>query len=162
MKIEKNIYTYSAVAIVIVGLAIFWMSRGDKNIDTVDATRSASPSPSPIINLPKNNPKPTPDLVVKEIGSYQYWAELLEPLNRRLTLNEKCTEVVPSQVAYPNNIQIMLDNTLSAEPRILKIGSKEYSIGARGWSLVTLSSTTLPAQLKMFCGSMELGQLDLE
>ena len=168
MKIDKNIYTYSVVVVAIVGSAIFWVSRDDKDIYVIDTATSTSPTsaptptPSKTPNLPKNSVKPIPTLIIKEINSYKYWSEILKPINRRLVLDENCTSIAPSQVAYPNNTQIMLDNTLSAEPRILKIASKGYSLDAYGWLLVTLSSTKLPAQLTMFCGSMELGQLDLE
>ena len=160
----KNTYIYSIITVVVVGGFTFWMSRGDKNIETVDTTTSVSPTPTPIQspNLPKNSVKPTPGLIFTEEKGYQYWVDLLSPLGRHLILDENCTSIVPSQVAYPNNTQIMLDNTLSAEPRVLKIGDKEYSLKAQEWSFVTLSSTTLPAKLTMFCGSMELGQLDLQ
>lgn len=165
MKIEKNIYIYGAVVVVIVGGLIFWMGRGDNTTDT----STASPSPEQSLNPSKtpelsNNKtfKPTPTLIKEIVGDYSYWVDLLEPLNRRITLDENCTSSVPSQVAYPNNVKIMIDNTLSAEPRVLRIGDKDYPVEARGWILTVLSRSELPAQLKMFCGSMELGQLDLE
>lgn len=161
----KNIY--SVIAIVIVVSAVFWMSQGDKdtkNIDMATTSPSLSPTstPTPTPNIPQNTIKPTPDLILRETKSHQSWVELFEPINRHLLLDENCTSITPSQVVYSNNTQIMLDNILSAEPRILKIGSKEYSLKAHEWLFVTIGSTTLPAKLTMFCGSMELGQLGLE
>lgn len=134
--------------------------------DTGNISTSISPSPTqsttPTPKLLKNSPKPTPGIIIRELTGYKYWADLLEPLNQRLVLDENCTTIVPSQVSYPNNTQIMLDNTFSSNPHVLKIGSREYSLKANEWLLVTLSSTQLPAHLTMFCGAMELGQLDLE
>ncbi|MGD0976860.1 MAG: hypothetical protein ABR875_01005 [Minisyncoccia bacterium] len=173
MKIEKNVYIYSIIIVVIIGTAIYWMSRNNKTGNLISAptlTSSSSPSPSPERTLIpnktpeiiKNSAKPTPGLIVKEISNYKYWVDLLEPLNRRLSLDKDCSSIVPSQVDYPNNTQIMLDNTSSTLPRILKIGSQEYSLSANGWILVTLGNSELPAKLTMFCGSMELGQITLE
>jgi hypothetical protein len=165
----KNIYIYSIIVVAIVGGVIFWASQNGKFNNVADvSTISPSPSsgqssvPSQTPKLSKNTPKPTPGIVITEVKNYRYWAELLDPISRRLVLDENCTSIVPSQVSYPNNTQIMLDNTYSALPRVLKIGGQEYSLDAGGWLLVTLSSTKLPAQLTMFCGSMELGRLDLE
>lgn len=160
---KKNIYIYSIIAIAIVGGAIFWMSQNNKAGNVTVSTISPNPSqslvPSP---TPKTTVKPTPGINVTESDTYLYWFNLLNPKNRVLRLDENCTSIVPSQVSYPNNTQIMIDNTFSSSPRILKIGNLEYSFKANNWGLITLSSTTLPAKLTMFCGSMELGQLDLQ
>lgn len=163
---RKNIYIYSIIIVAVIGVAIFWMSQNNKadnvaDVSTISPSPSQSSTPSPTSKL-SNSSKPTPGIIVTEVKNYRYWSELLDPISRRLVLDENCTSIVPSQVAYPNNTQIMLDNTFSAEPRTLKIGDKGYSLDAGGWLLVTLSSTKLPAQLVMFCGSMELGRLDLE
>jgi hypothetical protein len=167
---NKNIYIYTIIAVIIVAGLVFWMGRNNKADDVTDLsileTLSPSPSqsstPSQTPKLIKSTPKPSPKLVAKEINSYQSWVDWLEPLNRHLVLDENCTSIVPSQVAYPNNTQIMFDNTLSPTARILKVGSKEYSLNANDWLVVALSSPTLPAQLTMFCGPMELGQIDLQ
>lgn len=169
---NKNIYIYSIIAVVIVGGVIFWMSRNSKVENVADTSVLVSPSPSsnqspvqsPTLTpkLTKNTPKPSPKLIAKEVNQYQSLVDWMEPIGRHLVLDENCMSIVPSQVAYPNNTQIMLDNTFSPKAHILKIGSKEYSLTANGWLLVTLSSTELPAKLTMFCGPMELGQLDLE
>jgi len=173
---NKNIYIYSIIAVVVVGAVIFGMSRNNKTNNVADTSVSVSPSPSQSPTSPstgsgqatltpkltKSTPKPSPKLIAKEVNQYQSLVDLLEPLNRRLTLDRDCISIVPSQVVYPNNTQIMIDNTFSPKAHIIKIGSQEYSLTANGWLLVTLNSTTLPAQLTMFCGPMELGQLDLE
>jgi len=164
----KRNYIYAIVAVVVViGVIILWTSRDDKtnniaDVPTVSPSPVQSAIPSQTPKSIKSSPKPTPGLIFTEEKGYQYWVDLLEPIGRWLLLDKDCTSIVPSQVAYPNNTQIMLDNTLSAEPRVLKIGDKDYPLKAREWSFITLSSPTLPAKLTMFCGPMELGQLDLE
>lgn len=163
MKISKIIYIVLTVVVIIVGVSIIRRNLNSKinNVTIPTALTSPSPSPSPSPKVSLKSPKPSPGIIFREVKNYQYWAGLLEPLNRRLTLSEDCTFIVPSQVAYPNNTQIMLDNTYSNLPRVLKIGTKEYSLAANDWLLTTLSSKELPAKLTIFCGNMELGQLDL-
>ncbi|KKS13425.1 MAG: hypothetical protein A2735_00425 [Candidatus Yanofskybacteria bacterium RIFCSPHIGHO2_01_FULL_41_21] len=170
----KNTYIYLIVVAAVVGGVIFLMNRDNKtdNIgDTSDLVSSSSepvqslvptPTPTPTPKLTKSTPKPSPKIIITEVNQYQFLVDWLDPLNRRLTLDRDCTSIVPSQVAYPNNTQIMLDNTFSPKAQVIKIGTKEYSVTANGWLLVTLVSSELPAKLTMFCGSMELGQLDLQ
>lgn len=171
----KNTYIYPIVALVIVGGVVFWMVKDNKTDDISDTLSLATLSPSPVLSPSSSptstltptprltkTPKPSSGIVAKEVDQYKSLVDWLDPLNRRLTLDRDCTSIVPSQVAYPNNTQIMLDNTLSPNAHVLKIGSNEYSLSANGWLMVTLSSSKLPAYLTMFCGPMELGQIDLQ
>ncbi|GEM_PF-3416014 len=170
----KNTYIYLIIVVAVVGGVVFWLNRDNKtdNTEDISALISSSPiqslvptptpTPTPTQKSTKSTPKPSPKVIAEEVNQYQSLVDWLDPLNRRLVLDRDCTSIVPSQVAYPNNTQIMLDNTFSPKPQVIKIGAKEYSLTANGWLLVTLSSSELPAKLTMFCGSMELGQLDLE
>jgi hypothetical protein len=171
MKIEKNIYIYTIIAVVIIGGVVFWMGQNKKGGGNVEVSSLVSPSPTPSQSFvpsqtpkvsAKNSPKPTPTLDVKVTSSYQGWVDVLDPIGRHLVLNEDCTTIVPSQIAYPNNTKIMLDNTFSTLPHILKIGSQGYSLDAHSWIMITLSSKELPTRLTIFCGSMELGGITLE
>jgi len=169
----KNNRIYLLVAAVLILGVIFMVNRNDKDTSVQDVASSISPSPSlDSTSIPtpvktpelskKTTPKPTGGLIAQEVKGYQYWKETLDPFNRYLAIDENCTAIVPSQVVYPNNSQIMLDNTLSNRSRVLTIGDSEYPIDAKSWTVVTLSSAKLPAKLTMFCGAMELGQIDLQ
>lgn len=158
-----------AIIILALGTGIVWIYKTDRAENNADISASSSPTPvstsSPeattTVRPVKRSPTPTPGIIVTEAPTYKDWVKLLDPQNRRLALDKDCTSIVPSQVDYPNNTEIMLDNTVSATSRILKIGDHEYALGAHSWILTTLHSDTLPARLTMFCGNMELGQLDL-
>ncbi|MDP4001710.1 MAG: hypothetical protein Q8P69_01545 [bacterium] len=170
----KNTYIYLIVVAAVVGGVIFLMNRDNKTDNTEDISALISSSPiqslvptptptsTPTQKSIKSTPKPSPKVIAEEVNQYQSLVDWLDPLNRRLILDRDCTSIVPSQVAYPNNTQIMIDNTLSPKSHVLKIGDKEYSINTNSWLMITLSSTELPSRLTMFCGSMELGQLDLQ
>jgi hypothetical protein len=81
--------------------------------------------------------------------------------SRRILLASDCQSANPSNMNFKNGTRIMLDNTLSSEARVIKIGNNSYKIIAHGWTFVTLYSKELPANLPMYCGSMELGQLGI-
>lgn len=161
---NKN-YLYLAIVAVIIGVVFFSLANRSDQPENIavspSSTSTATSMPSPTSKLTNSSPKPTPVLVVQEVKNYKYLVDLLDSQNRRLALDENCLSVVPSQVEYPNDTEIMLDNTASARPRIIKIAGREYSLDANGWILTTLHSDKLPAQLSVNCGDMELGRLDL-
>lgn len=168
MNIPKKIYAFSII-VVTVGTIVFLVNRNNKASDGVEESALNSPSSSPEqtpvpTQLPKATaylPKPSSGIVVTETMSYESWIKWLDPLNRRLVLDKDCTSIAPSQVDYPNDVEVMIDNTASGKSRILNIAGREYSLDANGWILTTLHSDKLPAQLSVYCGSMELGRLDL-
>jgi len=160
---SKRLYIGSGIVAIIVIAGVLW-GKGNSNQEvavvspTVLSTPTATPSPTPTI---KRSPKPTPGIIVKEVPNYASMVALLDPYNRYFAVDKDCTSIVPSQVEYPNDVQIMLDNKDSDKARILKIGGRQYSLEAHGWIITTLHSDTLPARLPIYCGDMELGAIDL-
>jgi hypothetical protein len=156
------IYTITVVIVIVaIGLLIYRTKETNNNFDIFNSLGSPIPTPTATL-APSQTVKPTPGIIIQDENlDYQYWAKKLDPLNRYLALDKDCTSIIPSQIDYPNNTQIMIDNTISDKARILKIGKGEYPISAHGWILITLRSNTLPAQFPIFCGNMELGRLDL-
>jgi hypothetical protein len=174
--INKKINVIILAVVVIICGAIIVFSRNDKknNFEDIILPTSFSPFPTSTATLspsisPKKQPvpsvkktvTPTPGLSVKNIDDYESWVKVLDPLYRHLVLDQNCESIKPSQIAYPNGVQIMIDNGNSTLPRLLKIGPQEYFIGADEWLLITLKSQTLPAELKISCGAMELGSIEL-
>ena len=165
---NKNYLYFGSVALALVVVALFVINRGDRS----DDAGLLLPTQTPVIGelqtaTPTSNPsmtgKPTPALDFKVVNNFESLASRFDlDGNRRLIiLNDSCSELLPSQVAYKNNTEIMIDNTRSSESHILKIGGREYSVGAGAWILTTLSSSVVPTTLTIFCGSMELGAIDL-
>ncbi len=85
----------------------------------------------------------------------------MDPQNRVLGIYNECDYIVPSNVTYKNNTEVMLDNTRSKQTVVLKIGNKDYTLAGGAWNTVTLSSPTVPATMQIFCKSIELGSIDL-
>jgi len=171
MKTNKYTYIYAGL-VVVAGIILYTVNRPDdlENYDepgvtqNIEPSQSVSASATPMVTpkLSRASAKPTPGLAFSEVKDYKYWADMLDPLYRHLILDKDCTYMEPSQVSYPNNTKVMIDNGYSSVARIIKIGDGEYYLDAGGWILATLSSKSLPAGLKISCGSMELGRIDLE
>ena len=169
---SKN-YIYIGVALVIVILtAVLMTNKGNSPDNDLEILTSASPtptiepSPTPSDNsLPQQSkniqPKPTPTLIFEVIPSYEVVAELFQEEGRRFVVNDSCTEIVPSNLTLPNNIQVMFDNTDSSLRHIITIGGREYILEAGEWFMPILSSPTVPVRWQIFCGQMELGEIEL-
>ncbi len=168
MKIAKKTYLYLAVVAVGVVLILVSQVKQVNKRSSNDTVFGVSPSPSTSVRVsphpsPRLSPGPTPGIKAEMvINRYKDLVAQLGPENRRLAIDSSCSTIVPSNLIYKNNTQVMLDNTASVESRTLKIGDRSYELAARGWYITTLYSAKLPAKLTIFCGKMELGQIDLE
>ena len=163
---NKN-YIYWAIAAVGITVVAMFLANGGDRVDeladispTPDFSLNPEPSPTPTPK-PNGSAKPTPGLIVKEVKTYEQLTAEFEQQGRWIAINADCTGLVPSNVTYHNNTEIMLDNTASTERHILKIGSREYLLEAGEWFLTTLSSSTLPVHLPIYCDSngIELGDI---
>ena len=169
MKLTKKNWILVLVLVVavisaVIVAAVVAVNKKPGSDNTADVspspTFSLSPSPTPTQIL-RSTAKPTPGIIVEELPDYYNLAVALDKENRYFALGADCNSIRPSNIAYKNNIKVMFDNVAWGKARILKIGDREYSLEAHGWILATLSSPNLPVQLKIFCGSMELGQIEL-
>ena len=163
-----NSYIYWVVAGAIVIALFFFLTKNNKpgniNNPLASITPNISSEPTPALTStmkPSKTVKPSPGLIMEEVNNYKQLVTELDKLGRHLAISSDCSYIVPSNVAYHNNTQIMLDNTASTKQHILKIGGREYLLEAGQWFLTTLSSPSLPASLPIYCGSMELGDIDL-
>ena len=153
-----------AGAIVIVG---FFMNNDKSNENRLEEyltsptpETSLVPVPTPT-STPVKQSKPTPGIILEEVPNYDKLVEVLQEFGRHLAIAPDCSYIAPSNIDYYNNTKVMLDNTASDVQHILKIGGREYLLEAGQWILVTLSSPNLPAKLPIYCGQIELGQIDL-
>ena len=75
----------------------------------------------------------------------------LEFEGRRIQFDERC-QVTPQNPTYKNGTSIMLDNR-SANARTVVVGGTKYDLTAYGFRIVTLSSSSVPKELAVSCGS---------
>jgi hypothetical protein len=140
-----------------------------------DSNPEATPTPTPVAS-PKETATPAPEptkyilpttkpkgeIKVEEVGAYERLFAEMDPENRVLGVYAECQQLIPSNVAYKNNTEVMLDNTRSTKSHILKIGNADYSLDAGEWRLVKLSSPTVPINMIIFCEGIELGAIELQ
>jgi hypothetical protein len=167
---KKNQYIIILLVVAIAGISIYISLRNKKTNNesllpslsfsvTPEATSTPSLNPSSTPKIKKSTP--TPAILPGERGNFMDLAKALDPLHRYFLLDKDCTSINPSVVDFPNNVQILLDNGRSSEPRAVKIGQETYNLAAGDWILINLKSATLPVSLPIYCGSMELGRIDL-
>lgn len=159
-KFIKTNLTWLGFIVIVIIIVVLLVFRGERNFEqTEDVLLSPSPSfsVSPVIRpISTRAAIPKPGLDIKVYNDL-----LVEYDGRYIALASDCRSSDPSNVDYKNGTQIMLDNIASAEARVIKIGDKSYSVTAQGWTFITLTSPTLPVNLSMFCGTMELGQIGI-
>lgn len=156
--IKSNLWWILPIgAVVIIGGVILLISNNVGKEPEPAFSPASVPSVSPEISV-SASPSPRPSGSIK-VETYDDL--IVQYDSRRILLASDCQSANPSNMNFKNGTRIMLDNTLSSEARVIKIGNNSYKIIAHGWTFVTLYSKELPANLPMYCGSMELGQLGI-
>jgi|SRR3989344_7573471 len=91
-------------------------------------------------------PSPNP------VQSASTYTELVKKYNGKRIQFDKYCQANPSNVTFKNGTSIMLDNR-SGDARIVSVGGVKYSLAGYGYKVITLSSTSLPKELLLSCGS---------
>jgi hypothetical protein len=140
--------SWIAIIIIIVVAAGVWWAQGG-NIGSLVMT-SASPTAMPSASKtpavkPKasNSPAPTQSL------SY---TQLVQAYGtNRIQFDQNC-QAQPATPVFKNGTSILLDNR-SNQAREITVNGTKYSLGAYGYQVVTLSSSSLPKTLGVNCNS---------
>lgn len=166
--VNKNYISIAIAGVIIILVLAFVSTKKPDDLSQISPSPSPTPQASPAVSLnptlipaPKSQsakPMPMPQTSPK---TYEQLVEQMDEEGTHFKIDPKCNSIAPSNVAYWNNTRIMLDNTASKERHILKIGDREYLLEAGEWFLTTLSSTILPVTLPIYCGTLELGSIDL-
>lgn len=129
-------------------------NAGDREVAEVspEVTPRATSTP---IRTPAKTGGPT-------VEAQEAYTDLVKQYEgKRIQFNELC-QAIPNYVTYKNGTKIMLDNR-SGDPRIITVGTTQYSLGGYGYRIVTLSSSSLPKTLLLSCGSaVNVGQILLQ
>jgi len=84
-------------------------------------------------------------------SSQAYTAAVKAYAGARIQFDMYC-QAIPTSLVFKNPATVMLDNR-SGDARIIKVGGTSYSLAGYGWKVITVSSSTLPAQIPIDCGS---------
>ncbi len=138
------------VAIIVIAIAVWWMKGGEvPGVPLYNATTSpssaAQASKSPIAVAAKKTATPVPTQA-------RTYTQLVQQFgSNRIQFDADC-RATPSAVAFKNGTQILLDNRAN-QSRTIGIGGTNYYLGAYGYQVITLSSSTLPKQINVSCNN---------
>lgn len=160
--IEKCVYPgltngmkkiYWALVVIAVIAVVGYFKMGSKSLPYVGYQGASSPSPSssPVktVYKPKAKSAPTSN---SDSGTAMAYTDLVKQYtDRRIQFDDNC-QTTPSAPTYKNNTSILLDNR-SATARVVSVNGVKYQLGGYGYKVITLSSTTLPREMSVDCGS---------
>ncbi len=135
--------------VVVVGA---WWAYSDKvpSFPDLGNQNQSGASPSPVAGaVTKPVAKKTGSAVPVSTKSYTELVKEYE--GRRIQFDERC-QVTPQNPTYKNGTSILLDNR-SASARSVMVGGTKYDLVAYGYRIITLSSSSLPKELAVSCGS---------
>src|SRR3989344_6457176 len=149
---NKNKWLLLIVVVLVVALGYWLMGKESGWVG------DTSYSPNPTASLPvakagsstKKSPAP-----VAPTRSYTEMVKEYE--GRRIQFDQRC-QMVPTSVTYKNGTSIMLDNR-SSDAKTVKVGSNSYSLAGYGYQVVTLSGSSLPQEVSVSCGSVNVGKI---
>ena len=153
-----NTKLWIIVVILIAAGAFFWLQNGSPSSTTKTTTPTHSSAPTAKPSATKGaqvttSPDATPSMTYTQL--VQMYA------GKTLQFSESC-QVTPKSFVLKNNTAILLDNR-SASAKTIVIEGRSYSLGAYGYQVVTVSSSSLPSTLHVNCdSSVNVGTINLQ
>lgn len=145
------------IIILIIVAGVWWLNSGSNGVSSLYST--ASPSIAAATNAPvygtthKAAASPTPSL--------SYTQAVAEYGTNRIQFDASC-QAQPKSVVFKNGTSIMLDNRAN-QTRVIGLNGNNYTLGAYGFQIVTLSSSVLPKNLSLSCNNLvNVGTINLE
>lgn len=139
---------YLWIVVIVAVAAVVYFMGGDW-ASKYTGVETKSPSPSPVAGGTVNKRVVKPSTAPVSTKSYTELVKEYE--GRRIQFDERC-QVIPQSPTYKNGTSVMLDNR-SAGARSVMVGGTKYDLSAYGYRVITLSSSSLPKELAVSCGS---------
>ena len=133
------------LVIVVVGA---WLAYSNKMPSLPGLVGQNQLSPSPVAGTAA---KPVVKKSTVPVSTKNYTELVKEYEGRRIQFDDRC-QTTPQNPTYKNGTSILLDNR-SASIRTVVVGGTKYDLVAYGYRVVTLSSSSLPKELLLSCGS---------
>lgn len=147
-------YIWYLVIVLVVGAIIVGLARQNpanapagSESPSASVSPSATPTPSGAVRY---TPKPT-------TGSGAVTLSYAEALQKyagvRIQFDARC-QASPNQITVKNGTSVMFDNR-SGDARTIVVGAVTYSIAGYGFRIIPMNSRTLPATVRIDCGSAQ-------
>ncbi len=151
------------IVILVIAAGVWWFNGSGSNVP-LSPGASASPTAvgatkKPVVSKTNNSVTPTPIPVATSALSY---SQLVAQYgNNRIQFDANC-QAQPGNVVFKNGTKILLDNR-SNQPRSISVNNINYNLGAYGYQVILLSSSTLPQTIKLGCnGLVNVGTIQLQ
>ncbi len=149
-KLSKEQMIGIAVGVVILILIIVALAKNNSSITNTNTTtdtngEQASSTPTTTPNTAMNKPAVKP-----AAPKVSYTDKIKQYEGRRFQINDSC-QVFPAQATFVNNTAVMFDNE-SALDRVISLSGKDFTVKAKNWIEIKLTSKTLPNTINVSCG----------
>ena len=145
--------------VVVVIIGAWWAYSGKApSLSDLGIQGQYSASPSPVAGVVK---KPVAKQSTAPTSTQNYTQLVKQYEGKRIQFDERC-QAFPQSPTYKNGTSIMIDNR-SASARSVTVGDTKYNLSAYGYKIITLSSSSLPKELFLSCGSaVNVGKILLQ
>lgn len=153
---NQRTWIFLAVFLVIAIFGLFFINQSQE-MSEEDIAKSLSNQPSSSVT-----PTPTKKSISGTATSTQTYTKLVKEYEgKRIQFDINC-QAIPSNVTYKNGTKVMFDNR-SGDARTITVGGTAYYFAGYGYKILTLSSSILPKNLLLSCGSaVNVGQILLQ
>ncbi len=146
------------VVVVLIVVAGYWLMNKDRSW----APETAYPTPTPSSGPAAKAPVKKPGTTAVPAGSAKSYTELVKEYGgNRIQFDQYC-QAVPTDTTFKSGSSVMLDNR-SGDARYVKVGDESHYLSGYGYKLITISSSSLPKEIWLSCGSaVNVGKILLQ
>jgi hypothetical protein len=153
-KLSKGQMIGIGVGLIALILIIVAVSKNNSTNTTTDTnpeglTEQATSTPTSTAGTTTTNAnKPVAKPAAAKVS---YEDKVKQYVGRRFQINDSC-QVSPAQATFTNNTAVMFDNR-SPIDRVINLSGKNFTVKAKGWIEMKLTSKELPNTINVACGS---------
>ncbi len=136
-----------ALILIIIVIAKNNTTETDINTNANDSMDMATTTPTSTPAMNSNTNKPA----VKTTTGKTYEAKVKQYEGHRFQINDSC-QVFPANATFANNTAVMFDNR-SAIDRVISLSGRDFTVKAKGWIEMKLTSKIIPNTINVSCGS---------
>lgn len=148
-KEQKVGLALGIVAVILIIIAVAQKPQQNEEVNADITIEQATSTPTSTTESLTNTNKPAAKPTVPK-SSYE--DKIAQYEGRRFQINDSC-QVFPAQTTFTNNTAVMFDNR-SPIDRVISLSGKDFTVKARGWIEMKLTSKTLPNTINVSCGGL--------
>ncbi len=151
--------TWTIIGLILVIILGAWWFNSNQSGISLSPDATATPKVSATKTPAVSGSKPTATPVATPVLSY---SQLVAKYGSdRIQFDSDC-KATPNSMVFKNGGSILLDNR-SSKTAVVSVGDNKYTLGAYGYQVVTLNSSTVPKMLSVTCnGRVNTSTINLQ